>query len=142
MTTRPTMPKSDPNAAALFQTLLPADPRVTLRPMFGHAAAFVNGHMFAGTFGSQMFVRLDEPARAELLAVPGATPFAPMKDRPMKDYVQLPQSMLAERSSAKSWVTRAFEWTSTLPAKTKAGRNKGQKARNSATKRKQSRKRR
>jgi hypothetical protein len=39
------MPKSDPNIAALFERLLPTDERIVIRPMFGHKAAFVNGHM-------------------------------------------------------------------------------------------------
>src|SRR5262245_21405521 len=123
MATRPTMPKADPTTATLFRALLPDDPRVTVRPMFGHTAAFVNGHMFAGTFGSHVFARLNESSRAELLAVPGATVFAPMKNRPMKEYVQLPVAFLTEPSVAKQWIARALEWTSTLPAKAK-GRTK------------------
>ena len=117
MTTRPVMPKADPKTAALFRTLLPTDARITVRPMFGHTAAFVNGHMFAGTFGAHVFVRLDVPSRAALLALPGATVFAPMKNRPMKDYVQLPPAMLTDPSTATTWIARALDWTSTLPAK-------------------------
>jgi TfoX/Sxy family transcriptional regulator of competence genes len=87
--------------------------------MFGHTAAFVNGQMFAGTFGAHVFARLDESSRAELLAVPGATAFAPMKNRPMKEYVQLPSDMLNEAAAAKEWIARALEWTSRLPPNTK-----------------------
>jgi hypothetical protein len=57
--------------------------------------------VFAGTFGTHVFARLDEPSRAELLALPGAAVFAPMKDRPMKEYVQLPPAMLTQASTAK-----------------------------------------
>jgi TfoX/Sxy family transcriptional regulator of competence genes len=117
------MPKADPGTSTTFRTLLPNDPRVTLRPMFGHTAAFVNGHMFAGTFGSHVFARLNEPSRAELLTVPGATVFAPMKGRPMKEYVQLPSAMLSDPAAAKEWIGRALEWTATLPAKAKSRAN-------------------
>ena len=117
MAKRPTMPKSDPKIASLFGTLLPADVRVATRPMFGHKAAFVNENMFTGTFGRHVFVRLDEPSRAELLTVAGARPFEPMKERPMREYVQLPESVLNEPSAAKTWLERAIHWTSTLPAK-------------------------
>jgi TfoX/Sxy family transcriptional regulator of competence genes len=117
MAKRPTMPKSDPKIAALFERLLPTDARVVIRPMFGHKAAFVNGHMFTGTFGKYVFVRLDEPSRVELLTVAGAKPFEPMEGRPMKEYVQLPESFLSEPSRAKAWLERALHWTSTLPAK-------------------------
>ena len=120
MAKRPTMPKADPSTATLFRTLLPNDPRVTVRPMFGQTAAFVNGHMFAGTFGSHVFARLDESSRGALLAVAGATVFAPMKGRPMKEYVRLPPAMLIEPTAAKKWIGRALEWTSTLPAKAKS----------------------
>jgi TfoX/Sxy family transcriptional regulator of competence genes len=113
------MPKADPSTATLFRTLLPNDPRVTVRPMFGHTAAFVNGQMFAGTFGSHVFARLDESSRAELLAVPGASVFAPMKGRPMQEYVQLPSAMLRDPAAATQWIRRALEWTSTLPPKAK-----------------------
>jgi TfoX/Sxy family transcriptional regulator of competence genes len=87
-------------AGAVFQTFLPADPRIVIRPMFGHTAAFVNGHMFAGTFGPEVFVRLDEPSRADLLAMAGAKPFEPMKGRPMRGYVQLPEALRGRRSSS------------------------------------------
>jgi len=117
MAKRPSMPKADPKTAATFQTLLPADPRIVIRPMFGHTAAFVNGHMFAGTFGAQVFVRLDEPSRAELLAMAGAKRFEPMKGRPMREYVQLPEALLGEPQQARTWVERALASTSTLPPK-------------------------
>ena len=120
MATRPpTMPKADPTTAALFRRLLPDRPDVTVRPMFGQTAAFLDGEMFAGTFGPHVFARLDESSRAELLAVPGATVFAPVKNRPMKEYVQLPSAMLNQPSVAKAWIARALEWTATLPAKEK-----------------------
>jgi TfoX/Sxy family transcriptional regulator of competence genes len=111
------LPKADPKIAALFKTLLPTDERVVIRPMFGHTAAFVAGNMFTGTFGKHVFVRLDEASRSELLTVSGATPFEPMKGRPMREYVQLPESILNEPPIAKTWVERALQWASTLPAK-------------------------
>ena len=88
MAIRSAMPKGDAKTPALFRALLPNDPRITVRPMFGHTAAFVNGQMFAGTFGTHVFARLDEPSRAEILAVPGAAVFAPMQDRPAADTIR------------------------------------------------------
>ena len=55
---------------------------------------------FTGTFGKCVFVRLDEPSRVELLTVAGAKPFEPMEDRPMKEYVHLPESFLNEPPKA------------------------------------------
>src|SRR5712664_11983 len=106
MPTRATVPKSDPETARLFETLLPHDPRIVVRPMFGHRAAFVNGNMFAGTFGADVFVRLDERSRSELLSISGSKPFEPMKGLPMRDYVQMPRQWLGAQSDARAWVAR------------------------------------
>ena len=53
-----TMPKPSENAKAAFQKLVPPDPAVTTRPMFGNLAGFVNGNMFCGLFGEDLFVRV------------------------------------------------------------------------------------
>jgi len=115
MVDRPKMPAADPHTTARFKAALPDDARIIIRPMFGHTAAFINGNMFAGTFGADVFVRLDERGRAELLTIAGATPFAPMKGRVMAEYVRLPRS--AEASVTSSWLARSFTWASTLPRK-------------------------
>ena len=124
MAKRPTMPKSNPQAAAWFDTLPPHDTRVVIRPMFGHKAAFINGHMFAGTFGPDVFVRLDERSRAVLLTVEGTKPFEPMKGRPMVEYVQIPKRWLAEPPTAKSWIARSLEWAASLPLKVRTNNAK------------------
>ena len=55
------MPKPSEQAKAAFTKLVPGDPAITLKPMFGNLAAFVNGNMFAGLFGEDLFVRLPVP---------------------------------------------------------------------------------
>ena len=130
------MPKGDSPTATLFETLLPADDRIVIRPLFGHKAAFVGGNMFSGTFGQHVFVRLDEPSRVELLRVAGAKPFEPMKGRPMTEYVQLPDAFLHETPKAKAWLQRALHWASTLPAKdSKKGTTSRQASRTTTRKR-------
>ena len=109
------MAKEDPKARAWFERLVPAAAGVSVRPMFGHHAAFLNGHMFLGTFGSDVFVRLGDGDRAKLLSEPGDGPFAPMANRPMKDYVVMPRRWQATPSKARSWVKRALSWTAALP---------------------------
>src|SRR5689334_21873351 len=85
------MPRSDPDTLAFFRAVLPDDPRVAVRPMFGNHAAFVDGTMFAGVFGETLFVRLPEAERASLMEQGGST-FGPMPERPMKEYVTLPSA--------------------------------------------------
>src|SRR2546426_11196 len=59
---RMSMPRPDEANRAYFHSLLPEDPRITVRPMFGNLAGFVNGNMFTGIFGSSGFVHLVRPA--------------------------------------------------------------------------------
>jgi TfoX/Sxy family transcriptional regulator of competence genes len=111
------MPKADPGVRDFFLSLLPQGGQVVVRPMFGQTAGFVNGNMFSGTFGAQVFVRLPEPDRAELLAVPGASVFTPMEGRPMSEYVVMPESWRDAPEEAEAWVARSLAWAAGLPPK-------------------------
>jgi TfoX/Sxy family transcriptional regulator of competence genes len=119
------MPKADEAVRDQFRSLVPDDSRVTVKPMFGHLAGFVNGNMFTGTFGDQLFVRLDESGRGDLLGIPGATPFEPMPGRPMGEYVVLPPEWREDADLARHWIGRALEWTAQMPVKVpKAGKSR------------------
>ena len=111
------MPKPSATSKALFESMVPDDPRVTVRPMFGNVAAFVNGNMFMGLFGDELFVRLSEVERSELLAIEGASGFEPMKGRPMKEYVALPASWRDDATRVHSWVSRSLQWASQMSEK-------------------------
>jgi len=113
------MPKADREIEAFFRSLLPDDDRITVKPMFGHAAAFVNGNMFAGTFGRQVFVRLSEDEGTILMKEKGASSFAPMEGRPMKGYVVIPDSWAATPEKARSWISKSLVWTGAMPPKKK-----------------------
>ena len=116
------MPKADEATREYFHSLLPDFAPVTVRPMFGNLAGFVNGNMFTGIFGESVFVRLPEEDREELLRVPGAAPFAPMPGRPMREYVTLPEAWREEPEVARAWVERSLAWAAGLPAKEKKKR--------------------
>ena len=97
-----------------FRALVPHEPGVETKPMFGNLGAFVNGNMFMGLFGSDVGVRLDEPDRSTLEATPGAGPFGP-SDRPMGSYVTLPADWTARK--AKPWIAKAHAAAAALPPK-------------------------
>jgi TfoX/Sxy family transcriptional regulator of competence genes len=111
------MPKPDPQALQSFEALVAGRPGVTVKPMFGNFGAFAGGQMFAGVFGRAVFVRLSQADREKALALPGAELFAPMKGRPMKEYVVLPGVVLADRDKASAWVSRSLTYVSTLGSK-------------------------
>ncbi len=101
----------------LFRSLVPEDKRVTVRPMFGNISAFVNGNMFFGVFGNDLFLRLSGQDQVELLKNKGASMLEPMKGRPMKDYVVIPKTWRERPETVRSWVLKSLEWSGQLPAK-------------------------
>ena len=110
------MPGSSEEANAAFRELLPADEAVNVRPMFGNLAGFVNGNMFTGLFGDDLFVRLP-PEDADRVVAEGGAPFSPMPGRAMAGYVIVRGPWLAHREEAGGWVERSLAWTRVLPAK-------------------------
>ena len=116
----PGMPKPSESTKERFRTLLPEDPRVQSKPMFGQLAGFVNGHMFTGIFGDSIFVRPSDEDRATLMSKHGGRQFEPMAGRPMKDYVVLPDAWLHDPKRDKevrTWIARSLQTTSELPPK-------------------------
>ena len=85
--------------------------------MFGNLSAFVNGNMFFGLFGDDLFLRLSKEDRLELLKIKGASVLEPMKGRPMKDYIVVPTTWRDRPETVRSWVSKALDWSSKLPPK-------------------------
>ena len=110
------MPKPTDADKEAFQALVPDDPGVAVKPMFGNLAAFVNGNMFMGLFGSDIGLKLAAADAAELLAEDGAGPFGP-PERPMGGYVAMPARWRGSPADAGPWVERALAYVSTLPPK-------------------------
>ncbi len=101
-----------------FRSLVPDDPRVEVKPMFGNLAAFVNGNMFMGLFGPRVGVRLGEADRDELRQVEGADDFGPA-GRPMREYVALPESWRSKPDVSAGWIEKALDHTAAMPPKKK-----------------------
>jgi TfoX/Sxy family transcriptional regulator of competence genes len=112
------MPKPTEAEKDLFRSLVPDDPRVEVKPMFGNLGAFVNGNMFMGLFGADVGVKLPDADREALLAEEGAGPFGPT-ERPMGGYVTLPAPWHAVPADAEPWIAKALDHVGSLPAKAK-----------------------
>ena len=98
-----------------FRSLVPADARVEVKPMFGNLGAFVNGTMFMGLFGADIGIRLAPDETERLRGIDGAGPFGPA-ERPMGGYVTLPPSLVAS-GAAVDWVARSMAYVAGLPPK-------------------------
>jgi len=108
--------KAPPELVKTFEEVLGTIPGAQQRKMFGYPSAFVNGQMFTGVFQDRIFVRLSEAGRAEL-AKQGGKPFEPTPGRPMREYAEVPPSMLRSTTALAGWVRKAFAYASSLPAK-------------------------
>ena len=111
------IPRPGENSKEFFRSILPDDPRITIRPMFGNISAFVNGNMFAGLFGNDLFMRVSQESQKELLEKKGASLLEPMKGKPMKEYVVIPKAWRNQPERVQLWVSRSLDWTSRLPPK-------------------------
>lgn len=83
--------------------------------MFGSVAAFVDDKMFMGLCADDLFVRLGEADRDELLRA-GGSQLEPMPGRPMREYVTLPDWRTAPESVA-DWTRRSLDYAASLPPK-------------------------
>jgi TfoX/Sxy family transcriptional regulator of competence genes len=86
------------------------------RKMFGCPAYYVNGNMFTGVYGQQLFLRLPPEGRAELMAL-DAKPFEPLAGRPMKEYISLPEAIVKDPEALDEWMRRSVEFVSSMPQK-------------------------
>jgi TfoX/Sxy family transcriptional regulator of competence genes len=117
------IPKPDPASKAYFESLVPDDPRVGVRPMFGNVAAFVNGNMFMGLYGNAVFLRLSEGDR-DAIAKHGGGPFEPMPGRAMSEYMTLPPKWKGQAKTVERWVLRSLDYAGQLPPKQKKPKRK------------------
>jgi TfoX/Sxy family transcriptional regulator of competence genes len=110
------MPKPSEEAKAAFSKLVPDEPAVTLKPMFGNLSAFVNGNMFCGLFGEDLFVRLPDDESAAVKKQGGRN-FEPMAGHAMKGYVVVPASWRTKPVPAVALIKRSLTLTRAMPAK-------------------------
>jgi hypothetical protein len=114
------MAKASDEAKERFRSVVPDNPEVVVKPMFGNLGAFVNGNMFAGLFGSTIGVKLSDADRQVLESTERTVPFGPA-ERPMGGYTGLPEVWNAEGEGddarARAWAEKAFEYVAGLPPK-------------------------
>jgi TfoX/Sxy family transcriptional regulator of competence genes len=107
------MPRPTEADKQRFRDLVPEDPRVEIKPMFGNLGAFVQGNMFMGLFGSDIGVKLTAADQDRVRAA-GGTSFGPA-ERPMGGYVSLPAD--ARPDQAQEWIASALAYVATQPPK-------------------------
>ncbi|QHK21893.1 hypothetical protein GU243_21980 [Pseudarthrobacter psychrotolerans] len=118
------MANASDEAKERFRSVVPDNPGVVVKPMFGNLGAFVNGNMFAGLFGSTIGLKLSDADRQVLESTERTVPFGPA-ERPMGGYTGLPEVWNTEGeggrggddAQASAWAEKAFEYVAGLPPK-------------------------
>jgi TfoX/Sxy family transcriptional regulator of competence genes len=110
------MPRPSEEAKAAFSKLVPDEPAVTLKPMFGQLSAFVNGNMFCGIFGEELMVRLPD-AEVDAVKKQGGRDFEPMAGHKMSGYVIVPGDWRAKPAPAIGLIKKALAHARAMPAK-------------------------
>ncbi len=108
--------KSPPELVATFASYVHGHPELATRQMFGYPAAFLGGHLTTSLHQDRWIVRLAEADAAALREL-GGSDFEPMPGRPMRGYVSLPASIVADPAALDGWIARAIAHVRTLAPK-------------------------
>jgi TfoX/Sxy family transcriptional regulator of competence genes len=109
--------KSPQSLIDLFDKSVPPATSVTRRKMFGYPAAFANGNLFIGLHQNDFIMRLSAEDRTRFSARYGERAFEPMKGRPMREYVRLPQELLTDARKRAPWIKRSLEYAQGIAPK-------------------------
>jgi TfoX/Sxy family transcriptional regulator of competence genes len=91
-------------------------PPAARHKVFGYPTAFINGNMFFGIFGENMFLRLPKDLQEKMIES-GGRAFEPMPGRPMREYILLPDSVVGDRGELKGWIAKSLAYARELPIK-------------------------
>jgi TfoX/Sxy family transcriptional regulator of competence genes len=112
--------KSPASLIDIFDRLMPEDPKIERRKMFGYPAAFTNGNLFAGLHQESFILRLSEADREVFQAKYQAAIFEPMAGRKMREYVVVPSDLLGDKRAMDHWLSRSRDYAAGVARKTPA----------------------
>jgi TfoX/Sxy family transcriptional regulator of competence genes len=102
---------------ALFERLLPKDPRVERKTMFGCPMGYANGNVFFGLHEDRFILRVGDDDRAVLLKEFKAKPFEPMPGRKSSQTLVLPEKIAGDPKALRTWCEKALAHALSLPTK-------------------------
>jgi TfoX/Sxy family transcriptional regulator of competence genes len=116
--------KSPQSLIDLFDKSVPPGANISRRKMFGYPAAFANGNLFIGLHQNDFVMRLSEKDRARFTTEFGEQIFEPMKGRPMREYVRLPEELLADADKRASWIDLSRQYAEAIAPKSTSPKRK------------------
>ncbi len=111
--------KSPQSLIDLFDKSVPTGSSISRRKMFGYPAAFTNGNLFIGLHQDDFIMRLSEKDRARFSAEFGERTFEPVKGRPMREYVRLPEALMVDADKREAWIKRSLGYAGAIAPKAK-----------------------
>jgi TfoX/Sxy family transcriptional regulator of competence genes len=109
--------KSSESMVALFEWLLPDDPRVERRIMFGCPMGFANGNLFLGLHEDRLLIRLADDDHEVLVKEHKAKAFEPMPGRKSGKTLVVPEPIAGEPKALRAWFEKALAHALSLPPK-------------------------
>lgn len=106
----------DETLAARVRSATAGTSGVIEKKMFGGLAFLLNGNMSVGIHGSDLIVRLS-PAEAEMALRQDSVRAFDITGKPMKGWLLVSPSALADDKLLASWVRRATAFAGSLPPK-------------------------
>ena len=110
-----------------FDSILPGNPKVERKRMFGYPVGFINGNMFMGLHNDRIILRLSEGERENFIKQYNAQIFEPMPGRKMREYIVVPEKLLTNVTTLKAWCEKSYEYASKLKPKEKKAKRKAAK---------------
>lgn len=121
------MQRPSASTIAWYEQAVPGDARAVRGQMFGHPCAFVNGHMFFGTFADSVVARVG-PVAVEAAAAAGTgVVFEPMEGRAWREYLQVQTGAVSDERIA-ALASDALDFAAALPPKPPKGEGKAPKS--------------
>lgn len=109
--------KSPPELVKLFESIVPDDPSVERKQMFGFPCFFVNGNLAVGLHQDDMILRLSDEARARFLKLVGGHLFEPTPGRVMREYVAVPKGLRQNPDILRKWVAESVAYARSVTPK-------------------------
>lgn len=106
----------DPDLAARVWKLVSPLDGITERKMFGGIAFMLDGNMCCGVVEDRVLLRLGNEGTARALDEPGIQPMD-FTGRPIRSMVYLEWDSNRRDADLRQWVSRAVDFTKTLPPK-------------------------
>ena len=93
---------------AVMEAASPPDLELAFRPMFGGIFGYAAGQAFASLSNVGLALKMTGPDHVALSEVPGVKPlrYEP-DDPPSKSYLLLPDAILSDPDSLRSWMVRS-----------------------------------